>query len=176
MTNSEPQPSWGGDLVHCPICRSSRSGPAPPTRDEPRTAEPRWPAVLALLATGRLAFRHSRAASLRTGMAAAGGCYGAADTDRGGASRLANMLLNRVLSHIVLSAVTASMVWSLGLLIRPPAAASRPSAGVAASRRGVVGGQHSGVRLLVLASGCRRPECSATCGMRTMKARSCFLK
>jgi len=33
------------------------------------------------------------------------------------AHRIGKQLLNRVLSHIVLSAVTASMVWSLGLLI-----------------------------------------------------------
>jgi hypothetical protein len=33
------------------------------------------------------------------------------------AHRVGKLLLNRVLSHIVLSAVTASMVWSLGLLI-----------------------------------------------------------
>jgi hypothetical protein len=91
-------------------------GPRTVDPSEARTAEPRWPAVLALLATGGLHFVIP--APLRFGQ----------DwlllvvvtvllIPTVVAHRIGKQLLNRVLSHIVLSAVTASMVWSLGLLI-----------------------------------------------------------
>ena len=83
---------------------------------EPRTAEPRWPAVLALLATGGLHFVIP--APLRFGqewLLLAVVTVLLIPTVV--AHRMGKLLLNRVLSHIVLSAVTASMVWSLGLLI-----------------------------------------------------------
>jgi hypothetical protein len=83
---------------------------------EPRTAEPRWPSVLALLATGGLHFIIP--APLRFGqewLLLAVVTLLLIPTVV--AHRVGKLLLNRVLSHIVLSAVTASMVWSLGLLI-----------------------------------------------------------
>lgn len=90
----------------------------PPTTGprEPRTAEPRWPAVLALLATGGLHFVVP--APLRFGqewLLLAVVTVLLIPTVV--AHRVGKQLLNRVLSHIVAGAVTASMVWSLGLLI-----------------------------------------------------------
>jgi len=90
----------------------------PGVRDpsEPRTEEPRWPAVLALLATGGLHFVIP--APLRFGqdwlllVVVAILSVPTVVTHR-----LGKQLLNRVLSHIVAGVVTASMVWSLGLLI-----------------------------------------------------------
>jgi hypothetical protein len=84
---------------------------------EPRTAEPRWPAVLALLATGGLHF--ILPAPLRFGqewLLLAVVTVLLIPTVV--AHRIGKHVLNRVLSHVVLSAVTVSMVWSLGLLIR----------------------------------------------------------
>jgi hypothetical protein len=83
---------------------------------EPRTAEPRWPAVLALLGTGGLHFVIP--APLRFGqewflLAVVTVLLIPTVV----AHRIGKHVLNRVLSHIVLSAVTASMVWSLSLLI-----------------------------------------------------------
>jgi hypothetical protein len=83
---------------------------------EPRTTEPRWPAVLALLATGGLHFVIP--APLRFGqdwlllVVVAVLLIPTVVAHRAG-----KMLLNRVLSHTVAGAVTAWMVWSLGLLI-----------------------------------------------------------
>jgi len=90
----------------------------PGVRDsgEPRTTEPRWPAILALLATGGLHFIIP--AALRFGqewLLLAVVTILLIPTVV--AHRIGKQLLNRVLGHIVLSAVTASMVWSLGLLI-----------------------------------------------------------
>jgi hypothetical protein len=83
---------------------------------EPRTAEPRWPAVLALLATGGLHFVIP--APLRFGqdwllLAVVSVLLIPTVV----AHRVGKMLLNRVLSHTAAAAVTASMVWSLVLLI-----------------------------------------------------------
>src|SRR5271165_2889434 len=83
---------------------------------EPRTAEPRWPAVLALMATGGLHF--AIPAPLRFGQewlllaVVTVLLIPTVVTHRIGKQRL-----NRVLSHLVAGAVTASMVWSLTLLI-----------------------------------------------------------
>jgi hypothetical protein len=106
----------------------------PRTAREPRTAEPRWPAVVALLATGGLHFVIP--APLRFGqewLLLAVVTVLLIPTVV--AHRIGKRRLNRVLSHIVLSAVTASMVWSLGLLIRrlplhldPPGALLRAAA------------------------------------------------
>jgi hypothetical protein len=90
----------------------------PPAADppEPKTTEPRWPAVLALLATGGLHFVIP--APLRFGqdwlllVVVAVLLIPTVVAHRAG-----KMLLNRVLSHTVAAAVTAWMVWSLGLLI-----------------------------------------------------------
>src|SRR5271170_7929142 len=81
---------------------------------EPRTAEPRWPAILALLATGGLHFVIP--APLRFGQEwLLLAIVSLLLIPTVVAHRVGKLLLNRVLSHIVLSAVTASMVWSLGL-------------------------------------------------------------
>ncbi len=91
--------------------RSSTAG-----AQEPRTAEPRWPSLLALLATGGLHFVIP--APLRFGqewlllVVVTVLLIPTVVAHRIGKDRL-----NRVLSHTVLSIVTASMVWSLGLLI-----------------------------------------------------------
>src|SRR5665213_824795 len=102
-----------GTLSHMPQVKAR-----PWTSDPrlPRTAEPRWPAILALLATGGLHFVFP--APLRFGQewlllaVVTVLLIPTVVAHRAGKARL-----NRVLSHIVLSAVTASMVWSLALLI-----------------------------------------------------------
>ena len=101
---------------------------------EPRTAEPRWPAVLALLATGGLHFVIP--APLRFGQEwLLLVVVTVLLIPTVVAHRIGKQVLNRVLSHVVLSAVTASMVWSLALLIRrlplhidPPAMLLRAAA------------------------------------------------
>jgi hypothetical protein len=93
-----------------------RDNPAGPGRVEPKTAEPRWPAVLALLATGGLHFVIP--ARLRFGqewLLLVVVTLLLIPTVV--AHRVGKQLLNRVLSHTVASVVTLSMVWSLGLLI-----------------------------------------------------------
>jgi hypothetical protein len=91
-------------------------GPRTAGPQEPRTAEPRWPAVLALLATGGLHFVIP--APLRFGQEWLRlVVVSVLLIPTVVAHRTGKMLLNRVLSHIVAGAVTASMVWSLGLLI-----------------------------------------------------------
>jgi hypothetical protein len=83
---------------------------------EPRTAEPRWPAVLGLLAAGGLHF--AIPAPLRFGQEwLLLAVVSVLLIPTVVAHRVGKQLLNRVLSHIVAGAVTASMVWSLGLLI-----------------------------------------------------------
>lgn len=83
---------------------------------EPRTAEPRWPAVLALLAAGGLHFVIP--APLRFGqewlllVVVTGLLIPTVVAHRAG-----KMLLNRALSHTVAGVVTASMIWTLALLI-----------------------------------------------------------
>ncbi len=103
-------------MVHCPICRSSRSGLRTTGPREPRTAEPRWPAVLALLAAGGLHFVIP--APLRFGQEwLLLAIVTVLLIPTVVAHRAGKMLLNRVLSHTVAAVVTASMVWSLALLI-----------------------------------------------------------
>jgi len=91
-------------------------GPGAAGPRQPRIVKPRWPAILALLATGGLHFVIP--APLRFGqewLLLAVVTVLLIPTVV--AHRAGKPLLNRVLSHIVLSAVTASMVWSLALLI-----------------------------------------------------------
>ncbi len=83
---------------------------------EPRTAEPRWPAILALLATGGLHF--AIPAPLRFGQEwLLLAVVTALLIPTVVAHKAGKLVLNRVLSHTVAGAVTASMVWSLTLLI-----------------------------------------------------------
>src|SRR5579862_3114295 len=92
-----------------------RPKPAPKPR-QPRTHEPRWPAVLALLATGGLHFIIP--APLRFGQEwLLLVVVTALLIPTVVAHRAGKMLLNRALSHTAAAAVTASMVWSLALLI-----------------------------------------------------------
>jgi Protein of unknown function (DUF1345) len=109
-------------------------GPRTADPRQPRVAEPRWPAVLALLATGGLHFVIP--APLRFGeewLLLAVVTVLLIPTVV--AHRKGKMLLNRVLSHTAAGAVTASMVWSLVLLIHrlpqhldPPQALLRAAA------------------------------------------------
>src|SRR5580692_3233081 len=99
-----------------PQANMPSSSVRPRAAKEPRTAEPRWPAVVALLATGGLHFVIP--APLRFGqewLLLAVVTILLIPTVV--AHKTGKMLLNRVLSHTVAGAVTASMVWSLGLLI-----------------------------------------------------------
>lgn len=83
---------------------------------EARTAEPRWPAILAMLAAGGLHFVIPQ--QLRFGqewLLLAVVTVLLVPTVV--AHRIGHARLNKVLSHTVLSVVTASMVWSLWLLI-----------------------------------------------------------
>ena len=91
-------------------------GPPVAAPREPRTAEPRWPAVLALLATGGLHFVIP--AAIRFGQEwLLLVVVSVLLIPTVVAHRAGKLLLNRVLSHTVAAAVTASMVWSLVLLI-----------------------------------------------------------
>jgi hypothetical protein len=79
-------------------------------------AEPRWPALLALLATGLLHFVIP--APLRFGQEwLLLVVVSALLIPTVVAHRAGKKLLNKVLSHTAAGAVTASMIWSLGLLI-----------------------------------------------------------
>jgi len=83
---------------------------------EPRTVEPRWPAVLALLGAGGLHFMIP--GPLRFGQEwLLLAVITALLIPTVVAHRVGKMLLNRVLGHTATGAVTASMVWSLALLI-----------------------------------------------------------
>jgi len=82
----------------------------------PRTAEPRWPAFVALLATGGLHFIIP--APLRFGQEwLLLAVVTALLISTVVAHKAGKMLLNRVLSHTAAAVVTAFMVWSLALLI-----------------------------------------------------------
>jgi hypothetical protein len=94
----------------------SRAKPEHPDVREPRMAEPRWPAMLALLAAGGLHFVIP--APLRFGQEwLLLAVVGVLLIPTVVAHRAGKHLLNKVLSHIVAGIVTASMIWSLGLLI-----------------------------------------------------------
>ena len=83
---------------------------------ESRTAEPRWPAVLALLAVAGLHFVIP--APLRFGQEwLLLAVVSILLIPTVVAHRVGKDLLNRVLSHLVAGAVTASMIWSLAMLI-----------------------------------------------------------
>src|SRR5579863_7795129 len=88
-----------------------RDNPAGPGSVEPKTAEPRWPAVLALLATGGLHFVIP--APLRFGQEWLLLVVVALLTiPTVVAHKVGKKLLNRVLSHTVAGVVTLFMVWS----------------------------------------------------------------
>jgi hypothetical protein len=89
---------------------------ARPPSAQPRTAEPRWPAVLALLATGGLHFVIP--APLRFGQEwLLLLVVTVLLIPSVVAHRVGKLRLNLVLSHTVAVVVTASMIWSLTLLI-----------------------------------------------------------
>ena len=91
-------------------------GPRTANPPVPRIAEPRWPAILALLATGGLHFVIP--APLRFGQEwLLLAVVTALLIPTVVAHRAGKMLLNKVLSHIAAGVVTASMVWSVALLI-----------------------------------------------------------
>jgi hypothetical protein len=105
-------------LSHMPQVNMAQSKDPPRSAKprEPRTAEPRWPAILALLATGGLHFVIP--APLRFGQEwLLLAIVSMLLIPTVVAHKTGKMLLNRVLSHTVAAAVTLSMVWSLGLLI-----------------------------------------------------------
>jgi hypothetical protein len=100
--------------------------PQAPPASERREPEPRWPAVLAILATAGLHFVIP--APLRFGqewlllVIVSVLLVPTILTYRTGLVRL-----NRIFAHIVLGTLTASMIWSLGLLIvRLPSHADPP--------------------------------------------------
>jgi hypothetical protein len=83
---------------------------------ESQTAEPRWPAVLAIIAAGGVHWVIP--APLRFGQEwLLLVVVSILLIPTVVAHRVGKQLLNRVLGHIVLCVVTASMVWSLALLI-----------------------------------------------------------
>ncbi len=96
--------------------RQLKAASAPADRGERKTVEPRWPALLALLATGGLYFFIPEA--LRFGqewLLLAVVTVLLIPTVV--AHRAGKLLLTRILGHTATGAVTASMVWSLALLI-----------------------------------------------------------
>ena len=83
---------------------------------EARAPEPRWPSILAILATGGLHFFIP--ASLRFGQEwLLLVVISILLVPTVVAHRIGQYRLNRALGYVVLSVVTASMIWSLGLLI-----------------------------------------------------------
>ena len=100
--------------------------PPEPAAAEPREPEPRWPAVLAILATAGLHFVIP--APLRFGqewlllVIVSVLLVPTIITYQTGLVRM-----NRIFAHIVLGVLTASMIWSLGLLVwRLPSHADPP--------------------------------------------------
>src|ERR1700683_2023996 len=82
---------------------------------QPRTAEPRWPAILALVAAGGVHFVIP--APLRFGQEwLLLAVVTALLIPTVVAHRTGKMLLNKVLSHTVAAAVIVPMVWSLAFL------------------------------------------------------------
>jgi hypothetical protein len=105
-----------------------KAQPPPPAESNQREPEPRWPAVLAILATGGLYFVIP--APLRFGqewlllVVVSLLLIPTILTHRAGMTGW-----NRVFAHIVLGILTVSMTWSLGLLIfRLPAHLDPPQA------------------------------------------------
>jgi len=99
-----------------PLRFGARRAAGAPVVRESRMAEPRWPAILALLATGGLHFVIP--APLRFGQEwLLLVVVSALLIPTVVAHRVGKKLLNKVLSHTAAGAVTASMIWSLGLLI-----------------------------------------------------------
>jgi len=98
----------------------------PPKIAVPRQTEPRWPAILALLATAGLQFAIPE--RLRYGPSwLLLAVVGVLLIPTVLAHRAGKHLLNLVLSHTVAGIVTGSMVWSLALLImRLPSHADSP--------------------------------------------------
>ena len=91
-----------------------------------RTVEPRWPALLAVLANGGLHFVMPEQLRFGPGWLLIT-VVSVLLVPTVIAHRTGRALLNRVLGHTVLGIVTASMVWSLGLLIlRLPKHADTP--------------------------------------------------
>jgi hypothetical protein len=100
--------------------------PPAPAGTEPREPEPRWPVVLAILAAGGLYFVIP--APLRFGqewLLLAVVSILLVPTVL--THQIGLVRLNRIFAHIVLSILTASMIWSLGLLVwRLPSHADPP--------------------------------------------------
>lgn len=89
-------------------------------------AEPRWPAVLAILATAALDLVLPEPFSFGPGWLLPV-VVATLIVPTVAAYRLGRLRLNRVLSHLVMGVLTASMVWSLALLIvRLPAHRDTP--------------------------------------------------
>jgi hypothetical protein len=96
-----------------------KSGPQPdcaPEIEVPIEAEPRWPAVLAILATAALDFVLPEPFSFGPGWLLPA-VVSLLIIPTVLAHRAGRLKLNRVLSHIVMGILTASMIWSLAALI-----------------------------------------------------------
>ena len=119
--------------------------------------EPRWPAMLALVAVGGLymALPESLAVGPRwfqlvmvivllvpTEITNRRGYHG----------------VNRILGHVLASVVTLFMTWSLVLLLKALPAHYRTTGDAAAFGRRAVDYEHSRVRVMVLAARRRRPS------------------
>lgn len=108
--------------------KETKTGLAPAALAGPdqKTSEPRWPAILALLASAGLNL--ILPAPLRFGPAwLMVAIVSILLVPTVIAHRVGKNELNRVLSHVVLSLITASMVWSLALLMsRLPAHSDSP--------------------------------------------------
>jgi uncharacterized membrane protein len=89
---------------------------ASPTAADQTPAEPRWPAVLAILAVGALYSALPEAMRLGPYWLLLG-IVGVLLIPTAIAHRTGRHRLNEILGHTVLSIVTASMIWSLAMLI-----------------------------------------------------------
>ena len=120
-------------VPYFPICRCLRFWPSTLHPGEPRTAETPLAVRTRVASHRQPAFRHSRAPSLRPGIAVSGGCDAVTNPDRCGAP-VGELLLNRVLSHIVLTLSPRPWYGRSALLILRLPQPSRPSPGALASR------------------------------------------
>jgi len=96
--------------------KSSALPPGTPAVEAPIAGEPRWPAVLAILATAALHFVLPEPLRFGPGWLLLV-VVSLLLIPTVLAHRAGRLDINRVLGHLVLGSLTASMVWSLGLLI-----------------------------------------------------------
>ena len=118
--------------------------------------EPRWPAMLALLAVGglRLSLPESLSAGPDWLLIV---IVGVLLIPTAWARQRGKDKLNRFLGYLLNSIVTVDMIWSLGLLVAALPTHRQAPQGSVAFRSCLMDNEYPGLRLMVLAAGCRWP-------------------